>query len=113
MNKNKKKYQEIIDFIIMCIFYCVFSPFVVLYSISYICFNASKYLFDRILNPIYNKTCKIIRRPVPNSSVYILGQEYKVWHRANDKLLTIKQAKLLGKEYEEKGYKINLSLSEL
>ena len=113
MSKNKKKFQEIIDFIIMCIFYCVFSPFVVLYSVSYICFNASKYLFDRILNPIYNKTCIFIRRPIPNSSVYILGNEYKVWHRVNDKLLTIKQAKLLGKEYEEKGYKINLSLSEL
>lgn len=113
MNKNKKKYQEIIDFIIMCIFYCVFSPFVVLYSISYVCFNASKYLFEHILNPIYNKTCKIIRRPIPNSFVCVLGKEYKVWHRVNDKLLTIKQAKLLGKEYEDKGYKVHLSLSDL
>ena len=34
------------------------------------------------------------------------------WHRVNDKLLTIKEAKALGKEYEDKGYKVDLHLSE-
>ena len=32
--------------------------------------------------------------------------------RVNDKLLTVKEVKILGKEYENKGYKVNLSLSE-
>jgi hypothetical protein len=34
------------------------------------------------------------------------------WNRVNEKLLTIKEAKALGKEYEDKGYEVNLSLSE-
>lgn len=53
-----------------------------------------------------------MRGPIPNSSVHIMGKEYRIWHRVNDKLLTIKEAKALGKEYEGKGYKVDLSLSE-
>lgn len=69
-------------------------------------------MFDKALNPLYNKVCKIVRGPIPNSTVHINGKEYRIWHRVNEKLLTIKEAKALGKEYEDKGYKVNLSLSE-
>jgi predicted esterase len=53
-----------------------------------------------------------VRGPIPNSVVHVKGKEYKIWHRVNDKLLTIKEAKALGKEYEDKGYEVKLSLSE-
>lgn len=117
MNKEQKK---IVDYIIKGIFSIVFSPIIVLYGITYGINVSLKYLFEKALNPLYNKVCKIVRGPIPNSAVYILDEESKIWangwqpgwHRVNEKLLTIKEAKALGKEYEDKGYKVRLSLSE-
>ena len=117
MNKEQKK---IVDYIIKGIFSIVFSPIIVLYGITYGINICLKYLFEKALNPLYNKVCKIVRGPIPNSAVYILDEESKIWangwqpgwHRVNDNLLTIKEAKALGKEYEDKGYKVDLYLSE-
>lgn len=117
MNKEQKK---IVDYIIKGIFSIVFSPIIVLYGITYGINVSLKYLFEKALNPLYNKVCKIVRGPIPNSAVYILDEESKIWangwqlgwHRVNEKLLTIKEAKALGKEYEDKGYKVDLHLSE-
>jgi hypothetical protein len=44
--------------------------------------------------------------------VQIKGSEDKYFKRVNEKLLTIKEAKAIGKQYEEKGYEVNLHLSE-
>ena len=117
MNKEQKK---IVDYIIKGIFSIVFSPIIVLYGITYGINVSLKYLFEKALNPLYNKVCKIVRGPIPNSVVCILDEESKIWangwqpgwRRVNEKLLTIKEAKALGKEYEDKGYKVDLSLSE-
>ena len=109
MNKAQKK---IVDYIIKGIFSIIFSPIIILYGITYGINVSLKYLFEKALNPLCNKVCKIVRGPIPNSAVHIKGKEYRIWHRVNDKLLTIKEAKALGKEYEDKGYKVNLSLSE-
>ena len=118
MNKEQKK---IVDYIIKGIFSIIFSPIIILYGITYGINVSLKYLFEKALNPLYNKVCKIVRGPIPNSTVYILDEESKIlvngdwypgWHRVNENLLTIKEAKALGKEYEDKGYKVNLSLSE-
>lgn len=113
MNKEQK---EIVDYIIKGIFSIVFSPIIVLYGITYGINVSLKYLFEKALNPLYNKVCKIVRKPIPNSTVYIWDKEGEPWqsrwHRVNDKLLTIKEAKALGKEYEDKGYEVNLHLSE-
>lgn len=117
MNKEQKK---IVDYIIKGIFSIVFSPIIVLYGITYGINISLKYLFEKALNPLYNKVCKTVREPIPNSAVYILDEESKIWangwqpgwHRVNEKLLTIKEAKALGKEYEDKGYKVDLYLSE-
>ena len=118
MNKEQKK---TVDYIIKGVFSIIFSPIIVLYGITYGINVSLKYLFEKALNPLYNKVCKIVRGPIPNSAVYILDEEHKFlvngdwytgWHRVNENLLTIKEAKALGKEYEDKGYKVNLSLSE-
>lgn len=113
MNKEQKK---IVDYIIRGVFSIIFLPIIILYGITYGINTGVKYLFEIALNPLYHKVCKIVRGPIPNSTVYILGKEgepwQSLWHRVNDKLLTIKEAKALGKEYEDKGYKIKLSLSE-
>lgn len=117
MNKEQKK---IVDYIIKGIFSIVFSPIIVLYGITYGINVSMKYLFEKALNPLYNKVCKIVRGPIPNSTVYILDEKSKIWangwqpgwHRVNENLLTIKEAKALGKEYEDKGYKVDLYLSE-
>lgn len=117
MNKEQKK---IVDYIIKGIFSIIFSPIIILYGITYGINVTLKYLFEKALNPLYNKVCKFVRGPIPNSTVYILAEESKIWingwqpgwHRVNDKLLTIKEAKALGKEYEDKGYKVDLHLSE-
>lgn len=108
-NETKKA----IDNIIRIVFYGVFSPFVILYFIA-IGLNAGmKFLFDELLNPLYNKVCRIIRRPIPNSTVNIKGKDDKYFKRANKELLTIKEAKTLGQQYEKEGYEVELSLSEL
>lgn len=107
-NEQKKK----IDKIIAIFMYGIFSPFVLLALISKGLDICMKYLFEKVLNPLYNKVCKIVRGPIPNSVVCVNGKEYKIWSRVNDKLLTIKEAKILGKEYEDKGYEVNLILSE-
>ena len=113
MNKEQKK---IVDYIIKGIFSIVFSPIIVLYGITYGINVSLKYLFEKALNPLYNKVCKIVRGPIPNSAVEIWHEGSETWRsgwrRVNDKLLTIKEAKALGKEYEDKGYKVRLSLSE-
>ena len=109
MNKNQKK---VIDYIIMVIFYAIFSPFVILYVITYSVNIVMKYLFDKALNPLCNKVCKIVRGPIPNSSVHVKGKDDRYFKRVNDKLLTKKEAKVLGKEYEDKGYEVHLNLSE-
>ena len=113
MNKGQKK---IVDYIIMGIFSIIFSPIIILYGITYGINVSLKYLFEKALNPLYNKVCKIVRGPIANSSVYIWDEKAEPWksgwHRVNEKLLTIKEAKALGKEYEDKGYEVDLSLSE-
>ena len=110
MNKEQKK---TIDKIIAIFMYGIFLPFVLLALMAKGVDICMKYLFEKALNPLYNKVCKIVRGPIPNSSVHVKGKEYRIWHRVNEKLLTIKEAKALGKEYEDKGYEVNLSLSEL
>ena len=109
MNKEQKK---IVDYIIRGIFFIIFSPISILFCITNGINVSLKYLFEKALNPLYIKVCKIVRGPIPNSTVNVKGKEYKIWHRINEKLLTIKEAKELGKEYEDKGYEVNLSLSE-
>lgn len=113
MNKEQKK---IVDYIIKGVFSIIFSPIIILYGITYGINVSLKYLFEKALNPLYNKVCKIVRGPIPNSAVYIWDEKPETWrskwHRVNDKLLTIKEAKALGKEYEDKGYKVDLHLSE-
>lgn len=110
MNKEQKK---TIDKIIGIFMYSIFLPFVLLALMAKGVDICMKYLFEKALNPLYNKVCKIVRGPIPNSAVHVKGKEYRIWHRVNEKLLTIKEAKALGKEYEDKGYEVNLSLSEL
>lgn len=109
MNKDQKK---TIDKIIAIFMYGIFLPFVLLALIAKGVDICMKYLFEKALNPLYIKVCKILRGPIPNSTVNVKGKEYKIWHRINEKLLTIKEAKELGKEYEDKGYEVNLHLSE-
>lgn len=109
MNKGQKK---IIDNIIKGIFSIIFSPIIILYCITYGINISVKYLFEKALNPLYNKVCKIVRGPIPNSTVHTKNKEERCWHRVNDKLLTIKEAKILGKEYADKGYEVTLHLSE-
>ena len=109
MNKDQKK---IVDYIIKGIFSIIFSPIIILYCITYGINAGVKYLFEIALNTLCHKVCKIVRGPIPNSTVNVKGKEYRIWHRVNEKLLTIKEAKSLGKEYEDKGYEVNLSLSE-
>ena len=113
MNKEQKK---TIDKIIGIFMYGIFLPFVLLALMAKGVDICMKYLFENALNPFYNKVCKIVRGPIPNSAVYIWDEKPETWrskwHRVNDKLLTIKEAKALGKEYEDKGYKVNLHLSE-
>ena len=107
-----RKQKDIVDNIIKGVFYVIFSPIIILYGITYGINASVKYLFEIALNPLCHKVCKIVRGPIPNSAVHVKGKEYRIWHRVNEKLLTIKEAKALGKEYEDKGYEVNLSLSE-
>lgn len=113
MNKEQKK---TIDKIISIFMYGIFLPFVLLALMAKGLDICMKYLFENVLNPFYNKVCKIVRGPIPNSTVCIWeeGSEpwKSKWHRVNENLLTIKEAKVLGKEYEDKGHKVKLSLSE-
>lgn len=112
-----RKQKDIVDNIIKGVFYIIFSPIIILYGITYGINAGVKYLFEIALNPLCHKVCKIVRGPIPNSAVYIWNEESESWKSRwsrvnNDKLLTIKEAKALGKEYEDKGYKVNLHLSE-
>lgn len=113
MNKEQKK---TIDKIIAIFMYGIFLPFVLLALIAKGVDICMEYLFEKALNPLYYKVCKIVRGPTPNSVVYIWNEQSETWRsgwkRVNDKLLTIKEAKVLGKEYEDKGYEVKLSLSE-
>ena len=113
MNKKQKKK---IDKIIAIFMYGIFLPFVLLALIAKGVDKCMEYLFNKALNPLYYKVCKIVRGPIPNSVVYIWNEQSETWrsgwNRVNDKLLTINEAKLLGKKYEDKGYVVNLHLSE-
>lgn len=109
MTKEQKKN---IDKIIAVIFYGVFSPLVILSLIGMGINSLMKPVFEKILNPFYNKVCILIRKPIPNSTVMVKGSEDHYFKRINEKLLTKKEAKELGKQYEEKGYEVHLSLSE-
>ena len=108
----KKNYLNLIDRVIMIFFYLIFSPFVLMHAIACCIISCNKILFEKVLNPIYTKLCIIIRGPIPNSTVHVKGPEDNYFNRVNDKLLTIKEAKKLGKEYENKGYEVYLNLSE-
>lgn len=66
MNKEQKK---IVDYIIKGVFSIIFSPIIILYGITYGINVSLKYLFEKALNPLYNKVCKIVRGPIPNSTV--------------------------------------------
>ena len=110
MTKEQKKK---IDYIIMGIFYVLFSPVLIVYAITYGIDKGLSWIFEQAINPLYNKTCILIRKPIPNSIVQIKGSEDKYFKRVNEKLLTIKEAKAIGKQYEEKGYEVHLHLSEL
>lgn len=109
---EKVKKIVVIDNIIMLIFYAIFSPFGLLYAVSFAVNVTMKQLFDKLLNPLYDKICRLVRKPIPNSIVNIKGPEDKYFKRVNDKLLTIKEATAIGKQYEEKGYEVSLHLSE-
>ena len=105
------EHKRTIDAIIAIFMYGIFLPFVLLTLLVKIANSCMEYLFDKLFT-LYNKVCKLVRGPIPNSVVNVKGKEYRIWHRVNDKLLTIKEAKALGKEYEDKGYKVDLHLSE-
>lgn len=111
-NMKKEKKIVVIDTIIMVIFYAIFSPFVLLYVVSLAVNVAMKYLFDKLLNPLCNKICILVRNPIPNSTVQVKGSDGTYFKRVNEKLLTIKEAKKLGKQYEDEGYEVHLYLSE-
>lgn len=107
--KNKK----IIDYIIAGVFYMILCfPVFILYGISYLIYTTTQYLFDKFLSPICYKLCKIIRGPIPNSTVSVKGVGDVHFKRINEKLLTIKEAKEIGKQYEDDGYEVYLQLSE-
>jgi hypothetical protein len=108
----EKEQKETIDKIIAIFMYVILLPFVLLSLIAKGVDICMKYLFEKLFNPLYNKICKIVRGPIPNSTVHIKSKEERCWNRVNDKLLTINEAKLLGKKYEDEGYKVNLHLSE-
>lgn len=109
MTQEQKKN---IDKVIAIFMYCIFLPFVLLALITKGVDKCMEFLFNNCFNPLYWKLCKLIRKPIPNSVVNIKKSEDKYYKRINDELLTIKEAKLLGKEYENKGYEVQLSLSE-
>ena len=112
MGKERNRKKKRVDYIIMGVFYAIFSPIIISYVITYGISKGLMYLIEKLLNPLYNTLCKIIRGPIPNSVVSIKGADDRNFHRINDKLLTIKEAKALGKEYEDKGYEVSLHLSE-
>lgn len=108
----KRDSVKLIDHVIMVIFYLIFLPFVLMHAIACCIISCNKILFEKVLNPIYTKLCIIIRGPIPNSTVHVKGPQDNYFNRVNDKLLTIKEAKKLSKEYENKGYEVYLNLSE-
>ena len=112
MGKERNRKKKRVDHIIMGVFCIIFSPIIILYATSYGISKGLEYLIEKLLNPLYNTLCKIIRGPIPNSVVSIKDADDIYFHRVNDKLLTIKEAKSLGKEYENKGYEVYLHLSE-
>lgn len=109
MNKEQKK---VVDKIIAVVFYMTFSPLVILRLITLGLDACLKYLFEHIFSPLYNKVCILVRGPIPNSTVHVKGYDDKYFKRINEKLLTVKEAKALGKVYEERGYEVSLHLSE-
>ena len=107
-----RKHKETVDNIMWVVFIIILFPLVALYFISGAVYKAMKYLLENVIKPLHNKVCKIIRKPIPNSVVSVKGVGDKYFNRINDKLLTIKEAKALGKEYEDEGYEVYLFLSE-
>lgn len=79
----KEKKIVVIDNIIMVIFYAIFSPFVLLYVVSLAVNVSMKHLFDKLLNPLYNKICRLVRNPIPNSTVTVKGSDDTYFKRFN------------------------------
>lgn len=104
--------KKTIDLIIMGVFYFIFSPVLVIYFITYGISKGLEWLFNNALNPLYQRVCILVRNPIPNSTVSVKGKDDTYFKRVNEQLLTIKEAKSLGKQYEDKGYEVNLHLSE-
>ena len=104
--------RNIIDYFVRVVFYIIFSPILVLYIISNIIFNITQFILNKWLQPLCNKCCIIARGPIPNSSIQVRGPEDNYFKRINENLLTIKEAKKLALEYENKGYEVNMHLSE-
>lgn len=109
MTEEQKK---VVDKIIMVVFCIIFLPFVLLYAISLSINSLLRYLFEKQFYPLYKKVCKLVRKPIPNSTVNIKGEGDNYFKRINEKLLTVKEAKIIGKQYEDKGYEVHLHLSE-
>ena len=109
---KKEKKIVVIDTIIMVIFYAIFSPILIVYIIAYGISKGLGWIFERALKPLYHKICILVRKPIPNSTVHVKGSDDTYFKRVNEKLLTIKEAKKLGKQYEDEGYEVHLQLSE-
>ena len=109
MTREEKK---TIDILIRNAFCLIFSPVLVIYFITYGISKGLEWLFVKALNPLYYKICILVRKPIPNSTVHVKGKDNNHFKRVNEKLLTIKEAKVIGKQYEDDGYIVQLHLSE-
>jgi hypothetical protein len=112
MSKKMSMTRNIIDYLVRGLFYIIFSPILLLDIISNIISNVTQFILNKWLQPLCNKCCIIARGPIPNSTVQVKGSEDGYFKRINENLLTIKEAKKLASEYENKGYEVNMHLSE-
>ena len=99
MMTDEKK--ETIDSIIKLMFFIILSPIVVIYSIANLIVKFIDYLFEIAVSPIYQKVCILVRKPIPNSTVQVKGSDDTYFKRVNEQLLTIKEAKVLGKYFRK------------
>lgn len=56
-----------------------------------------------------NNKCREYFDPSRNYILQILGKDKEIWTRVNDKLLTKKEAEILGEQYKNQGYEIYIS----
>ena len=56
-----------------------------------------------------NNKCREYFDPSRNCTLQILGKDKEIWTRVNDKLLTKKEAEILGEQYKNQGYEIYIS----